>query len=445
MEKRTYEVLIIGGGISGGTLLYDLALHSDVQSMCLIEKYDHLDPLNSNAHSNSQTLHCGDIETNYSREKAEHVRGGANMMLQFVNNGSGDATLKRNYGKMLLGVGDVEIASIKDRFSSISDLFPKLQEVTADEIADIEPNVALVDGKRRDDAIFGLYDSEGWAIDYGRVTDNCVAQAQGVEGKTVDVKLSTEALKITRTEDGFEIKVKHGDTLHCKFLVVSAGTYSLHLAQTMGKGKHFSVLPVSGSFYFAPEVLQGKVYTVQNPKLPFAAIHGDPDMTKPNTTRFGPTALMLPELERFNAKTAVGFLQSFHFSKGTASTLFHLMKDKDIRDFIYENIGYEVPVHGKKSFLKQVLKIVPSMQLDDLDFADHTTGVRPQLIDEEKAELLMGAAKFNDGDGVIFNMTPSPGATSAFANAAEDLVEITKHLGRNIDEASFKAVFGVSP
>lgn len=445
MEKRTYEVLIIGGGISGGTLLYDLALHSDVQSMCLIEKYDHLDPLNSNAHSNSQTLHCGDIETNYSREKAEHVHGGANMMLQFVNNGSGDSTLKRNYGKMLLGVGDVEIASIKDRFSSISDLFPTLREVNADDIADIEPNVALIDGKRRDDPIFGLYDSVGWAIDYGRVTDNCVAQAQGVEGKKVDVKLSTEALKITRTEDGFEIKVKHGDTLHCKFLVVSAGTYSLHLAQTMGKGKHFSVLPVSGSFYFAPEVLHGKVYTVQNPKLPFAAIHGDPDMTKPNTTRFGPTALMLPVLERFNAKTALGFMQSFHFSKGTATTLFHLMKDKDIRDFIYENIGYEVPVHGKKLFLKQVLKIVPSMQLDDLDFADHTTGVRPQLIDEEKEELLMGAAKFNDGDGVIFNMTPSPGATSAFANAAEDLVEITKHLDRNIDEASFKAVFGVSP
>ncbi|MBC8201541.1 MAG: FAD-dependent oxidoreductase [Planctomycetes bacterium] len=445
MADRTYEVLIIGGGISGGTLLYNLALHSDIQSMCLIEKYDHLDPLNSNAHSNSQTLHCGDIETNYNREKAEHVRGGADMMLQFVNNGSGDVTLKRNYGKMLLGVGDEEVAFVNDRFTSISDLYPTLREVDASEIADIEPNVALVDGKFREDPIFGLYNPEGWAIDYGRVTDNCVAQAQNVKGKTVDVKLSSEAAKITRTEDGFEVKVKHGDALHCKFLVVSAGTYSLHLAQTMGKGNHFSVLPVSGSFYFAPEVLNGKVYTVQNPKLPFAAIHGDPDMTKPNTTRFGPTALMLPVLERFNAKTALGFLESFHFTKGTASTLFHLMKDKDIREFIYENIGYEVPVHGKKSFLKQVLKIVPSMQLDDLDFADHTTGVRPQLIDEDKSELLMGAAKFSDGDGVIFNMTPSPGATSAFANAAEDLVTVTKYLDRQINAESFKAIFGVEP
>jgi malate dehydrogenase (quinone) len=445
MNNNKYEVLIIGGGISGGTLLYNLALHSDVQSMCLIEKYDHLDPLNSNAQSNSQTLHCGDIETNYSREKADHVRGGAEMMLQFVNNSSGDETLKRNYGKMLLGVGEKEVAFVKARFEMISDLYPTLRTVDADAIAEIEPNVALIDGKPREEPIFGLYNEIGWAIDYGRVTENCIAQAQGVEEKTVDVKLSTEATKITRTEHGFEVKVKHGDTLHCKFLVVSAGTYSLHLAQSMGKGKKFSVLPVSGSFYFAPEVLKGKVYTVQNPKLPFAAIHGDPDMTKPNTTRFGPTALMLPVLERFNAKTAIGFFESFHFTKGTASALFHLMKDKDIRNFIYENIGYEVPIHGKKSFLKQVLKIVPSMQLDDLDFAEHTTGVRPQLIDEEKGELLMGAAKFSDGDGVIFNMTPSPGATSAFANAAEDLVTVTQYLDRQINTESFKTVFGVLP
>ncbi len=445
MEQREYEVLIVGGGISGATLLYDLAIHSDVQSMCLIEKYDHLDPLNSNAHSNSQTLHCGDIETNYNRKKADHVRGGADMMLQFVNNGSGDPTLKRNYGKMLLGVGEEEVKTVKDRFESISDLYPTLCTVDASDIADIEPHVALTDGQPREEPIFGLYNPEGWAIDYGRVTENCVAQAECVKDKVVDVKLSTEAIKLTRTEHGFEVKVKHGDTLHCKFLVISAGTYSLHLAHTMGKGKHFSVLPVSGSFYFAPEVLNGKVYTVQNPKLPFAAIHGDPDMTKPNVTRFGPTALMLPVLERFNAKTAVGFIESFHFSAGTAKTIFHLMKDKDIREFIYRNIGYEIPVHGKKTFLKEVQKIVPSMKVDDLDFAEHTTGVRPQLIDEEKAELMMGAAKFSDGDGVIFNMTPSPGATSAFANAAEDLVTVTKYLGRHINQESFKEVFQVHP
>ena len=445
MEQHSFEVLIIGGGISGGTLLYNLSAHTDVQSMCLIEKYDHLDPLNSNAHCNSQTLHCGDIETNYNRDKAEHVRDSAQYMLNYIDNASGDSTLKRKYGKMLLGVGEEEVNVVQERFKNITDLFPTLTEVDANEIADIEPKVATVDGSLREEQLFGLYNPDGYAIDYGRVTENAIKQAQGVEGKCVEVRLSTEATKITKTENGFEVQLKHGQAIHCKFLVVSAGTYSLHLAQTLGKGKHFSVLPVSGSFYFGPEVLNGKVYTVQNPKLPFAAVHGDPDMTKPNTTRFGPTALMLPVLERFNAKSAVGFIESFHFTTGTAKTLFDLMKDKDIREFIYQNIGYEIPVHGKKSFLKEVQKIVPSMKLDELDFADHTTGVRPQLIDETNAQLLMGAAKISDGDGVIFNMTPSPGATSAFANAAEDMVTVTSWLGKSTNETSFEDVFKVKP
>jgi malate dehydrogenase (quinone) len=56
----------------------------------------------------------------------------------------------------------------------------------------------------------------------------------------------------------------------------------------------------------------------------------------------------------------------------------------------------------------------------------------------------MGAAKFSDGDGVIFNMTPSPGATSAFANAAEDLVTVTEYLGRTIHQESYKDVFQVN-
>ena len=33
-----------------------------------------------------------------------------------------------------------------------------------------------------------------------------------------------------------------------------------------------------------------KVYMVQNDKLPFAALHGDPDILKNGKTRFGPTA-----------------------------------------------------------------------------------------------------------------------------------------------------------
>ena len=66
-----FDVVIVGGGISGCALTYLLSKYTDVKSIAVLEKYGSLAPLNSNARANSQTLHCGDIETNYKLEKAK--------------------------------------------------------------------------------------------------------------------------------------------------------------------------------------------------------------------------------------------------------------------------------------------------------------------------------------------------------------------------------------
>ena len=50
------------------------------------------------------------------------------------------------------------------------------------------------------------------------------------------------------------------------------------IAKSLGYGKNLALLSMAGSFYTAPKVLNGKVYTIQVPKLPFAAIHGDPEV-----------------------------------------------------------------------------------------------------------------------------------------------------------------------
>ena len=80
--------------------------------------------------------------------------------------------------------------------------------------------------------------------------------------------------------------------------VVTSGPYSLYFAHEMGIGKDMAVLPVAGSFYKSRNMLNGKVYTVQIDGIPFAAIHGDPNVNDPSETRFGPTAKMLPLFEK---------------------------------------------------------------------------------------------------------------------------------------------------
>ena len=79
LQKHHYNVAIVGGGISGTALLYTLAKYTDIDSIALFEKYEDLSTLNSNAKGNSQTLHCGDIETNYTLEKAKITNRTASM------------------------------------------------------------------------------------------------------------------------------------------------------------------------------------------------------------------------------------------------------------------------------------------------------------------------------------------------------------------------------
>ncbi len=443
MSRHEYDVVIVGGGISGCSLLYLLSTFTNIENIGLLEKYDHLDPLNSNAHNNSQTLHCGDIETNYSLEKAAKVKKASDLTLRYVQRVAEDDRMSRCYGKMLLGVGEEECALVEKRVEDFKHLFPTIEFLGKSGISKIEPNVVkAAGGGDRPEKIAALHNPEGYAIDYGLLTDSFAEEAQHVEGKNIGVHLKCRAKKIKRTDDGFEIRATRGRRFHAKFIVISAGAHSLLIAQKMGYAHHLSVMPVTGNFFFGPKVLNGKVYTVQNDKLPFAAIHGDPDLTQPDKTRFGPTALVMPVLERHNAKTAWGFLESFRFDKDVASVLYHLMKDKDIHDFVYKNIGYEIPVFGKHSFLEAAQKIVPSMQVKDLEFAHGYTGIRPQIIDKKARQLLMGESKINESDGIIFNMTPSPGATSALANSKVDMHSIVEQLGAKFDEDAFESLFG---
>ena len=83
MSVKHYEVIVVGGGISGAALFFELAKYSDINNICLLEKYDDLATLNSKGTSNSQTIHVGDIETNYTFDKAKITKRTAKMIEKF--------------------------------------------------------------------------------------------------------------------------------------------------------------------------------------------------------------------------------------------------------------------------------------------------------------------------------------------------------------------------
>jgi malate dehydrogenase (quinone) len=435
---RSADLVIVGGGISGTALLFAAARYSNIRRILLIEKYSGLAQVNSAATHNSQTLHCGDIETNYTLAKALKVKRAASLVENYTCHIAPGEALLHRYSKMVLGVGPDECTRLRARFTEFSPHYPALRLFSKADIARIEPNVVSAQGKQRPEELVACgAENEYTAANFSALAASFANQARAAN-REVELLLHTRVACVRAVGDAFEVVTDKG-VIAAGSVVVSAGGHSLFLAQQMGYGREFSCLPMAGSFYFAPPVLNGKVYTVQNDKLPFAAIHGDPDLLVPGATRFGPTAFIVPELERYHLATVLDFLRVVRFDTALIKVLWDMFVDNDVRNYIFKNMLFEIPLIRRHLFLKDARKIVPSLKASDLRFARHVGGLRPQLIDRNTKRLLMGEAKINPGNGVIFNMTPSPGATSCLDNAELDLRSVVKRLGATFDENRFRA------
>lgn len=444
MQEKHYEVIIIGGGITGSALAYVLAEFSGIKNIALLEKYEGLATLNSKASANSQTIHCGDIETNYDLQKATEVKRKADMIVKYCQKHGYENKFLFQGQKMALGVGESEVELIKDRFEKFKELYPYLQLFDKEELKKIEPKLVFDErGEERAEniAAMGVQSGVYTTIDYGAMANSFVQNAKNVDGKTCDLYLNTEVQNITKVGDKFYIRTANRLSLSADFVVIDAGAHSLWLAHKMGLGQDLSTICIAGSFYLTKQkLLNGKVYMVQNPKLPFAALHGDPDLLADGCTRFGPTALTMPKLERYKGCRSVPeFFQSLNFDMDVAKVIWQNFGDSEVRDFLIRNIGFEIPILGKKLFVKNARKIIPSIREEDIYYAKGFGGVRPQVISHSQKKLILGEARIGENPGIIFNMTPSPGATSCLGNALRDAKSACEYLGASFDDAKFDA------
>jgi malate dehydrogenase (quinone) len=421
-----FDVLIVGGGVVGTALLYTLSKYTNISKLALIEKYNDLGLVNTASTKNSQTLHFGDIETNYTFEKAKSVKLMADMVMKYLENEKVSDPEKRifsKYSKMVLAVGKTQVEDLRKRFEKFSQLFPNLRAIERDEIGRIEPRV--VEGRDPAQEIFAMVTEDGYTVDFKRLchsfTDNAKKSNPGIE-----VLFETRLLKIEKKEDHFSVRTNKGE-IKARVVAIAAGGHSLMIAKSLGYGKNLSILSMAGSFYTAPKVLNGKVYTIQAAKLPFAAVHGDPEVHNENITRFGPTAKPIFFLERHNNSTFLEYWKTFGLGLSPILSLFKIIFDKVLFNYVILNALYDLPIIGKILFLKQIRMVVPGIRLEEIKYARGIGGTRPQIVNNTTRKLEMGEAKLS-GDKIIFNITPSPGASTCLGNAYTDTMKIMEFL-----------------
>ena len=446
MNEKHYEVVIVGGGISGAALFYELAKYSTAKNICLLEKYEDLATLNSKGTSNSQTIHVGDIETNYTLSKAKITKRTAKMIEKFCLQYNLQDKIMFKHQKMALGVGEKEVEFITKRYNEFKEVFPYLELWDKETLRELEPKLVYADKaqtKDRPEPIIAMGAKDQYTtVDFGAMTKELAKAGQNADSsKTTDIFFNSEVEDIEKIGDKYKLTTVNGTVYTADFVVVNAGAHSLFLAHKMGYGKHMGSLSMAGSFYITNgEFLNGKVYMVQNDKLPFAALHGDPDILENGKTRFGPTALALLVLERYKGgKSIFQCLKTMNIDGSILKIFWDLLKDSEIRNYVFKSFLFEVPGINKGLFVKDARKIVPSLSVDDLEYAKGFGGVRPQVLNKTEKKLMLGEASLSEGKGIIFNMTPSPGATSCLGNAERDIKVVCEYLNLEFDEAAFLA------
>lgn len=426
-RPEMYDIAVIGGGVTGAAQAYVFShFMKGVSKVLLLEKNPDIALVNSNTDSNAQTLHGGDTETNFSREKALKMRDAEKILGGFLEK-EGEGAY-RHIPKMAYGIGK-EVKILKDRFDLIHSDYETLRLLKREEIMFIEPK--LLEGLDPNIEVAALYRPNGFSVDYHKVAKRFAGLAEA--SKKVSIRLKTRTRRIIRKSDGYEIRTNEG-RFKARAIAIAAGPYSLLFAHSLGYAGDYTILPVAGGFYRTKAVcLKGKVYTVQDPMFPFAAAHMDPSVDNPEEMRIGPTADIIPFLERYHWTTFIDFLKTGIITPRGLRAILKIFWNRKVLLFAGRNIVYKIPIIGKWYFLaKAARKIVPTLKYGDLEYAKGEGGIRPQLVNMKTGMLEMGTGKIigdKNGDKVIFDITPSPGASDCLRNAIMNAKMFARFLG----------------
>jgi len=288
--RDVHDVAIIGMGAVGTATGFLLAEFTNLQSLLFLEKENSAGQIASDRRTNSQTRHPFGGELNYTPEVMKTIKRYSDMILSYANSeyGRGYDILRRTKSGMVLAVGKNEKDYLGKKFhDTVKPVFPYAELMEdKEEIAKLEPY--LVRGRKKDEEIV-IIKLQADMVDFGELARSFEDNARKHQDKKIHVKFNTKVERIEDVSDGYEIHISNGGSFSARYLVVSAGSYTLSFAKQLGLGGDYVAFPVAGKFYTSPSVINGKVYTFQEEGVPFAATHADREWDGA-VTRYGPTA-----------------------------------------------------------------------------------------------------------------------------------------------------------
>jgi L-2-hydroxyglutarate oxidase LhgO len=381
--------LIIGGGIMGLTIARELSLRG-YGNIVVLEKEKRIGENASGR--NSGVLHAGIYYTPDSL-KAKFCLNGNRRMKEYcrqrkipvdetgkviVTRNAGEVpVLKELYQRALLNGTDAELIDQRE----LEKVEPYARTCEA---ALFSPHTAVVDPQKVLEAL------EHDLVSSGKVRVLKGAAFSGLRNDH-EAKVGEEIVKFN-------------------LLINAAGSYSDRVAHSFGAGLNYRVLPFRGTYRKLKGersfLVKGNIYPVPDMRNPFLGVHFTRGID--GTVYIGPTAIPAFGREHYGGVKGL---------------------DREMPEILYRDLVlfFRNPAFRKVSlaepakyihrlFFEEVRALVKTLDETDIVSSDKA-GIRPQLVDWEKKELVMDFVVLRHGNSIHILNAVSPGFTSSMAFA----------------------------
>jgi len=397
MAEKSFDILVIGGGIIGTATALSLQKSSKL-NILLIETEKKL--ASHQTGNNSGVIHSG-LYYKPGSLKAKNCTDGRELLYNFC---AEQNIPHEKCGKIVVATNESELNALDELYKKgIANGLTGIKKLSANEIKNYEPHST---------GIAGIFVPQTGIVDYSQVTDayaKLFLEAGGyleTNCKFLSLKNLTDELIVITTKGEFKTK----------FLVNCGGLYCDRNAKLCGVNPGLQIVPFRGEYYKLKKekeyLVKNLIYPVPDPRFPFLGVHFTRMMK--GGVEAGPNAVLAFKREGYTKKdfSALDISQMFFYSG------FWKMASK------YYKMGFG-EFHrsfSKKAFVSALQKLIPEIQEEDIEVGD--AGVRAQALEPDGK--LVDDFRIVEAKRMVHVLNaPSPAATASLSigRTISDLVK----------------------
>jgi len=385
-----FDIVVVGGGIVGLASAYKITLsHPDIR-IAVLEKENRL-AAHQTGH-NSGVIHSG-LYYKPGSNKAKTCARGRKELVAFAKK---YRIPYKICGKIIVATDTKELPSLEKIFRNGKENgIEGIEKIGPDEIKQIEPFCS---------GIAGIRVPCTGVIDFARVANKLAGL---IEKKGQGNKVLTSH-KVTGFDkhDFYTKVVTNQESFAANYIINCAGLQSDRIAKMDVVEAGMRIVPFRGDYYElmeeAAEKVKNLIYPVPNPDFPFLGVHFT--RTIDGKVECGPNAVFAFKREGYD-KTDFSLIDTWN-----ALTYPGLWK-MFLKHWKY-GLGEYKRAFSKTLFLKQLQRLIPSLEADDI--RPGKTGVRAQAL-RPNGELIDDFRIERQSNSIHVLNAPSPAATASLA------------------------------